>query len=151
MILDLELDPTEGDYVLTVKQPWASLIMRGLKDVENRTWLPKIESGQKIWIHSSLTFDRQGKMSVQDEYSPGSPEYKCCDEPLPLGYLLGTVIVKGTGHYSSPWAVSGNYQWKLIRPVTARNWKQLKVKGRLGLWRWREERDNPKTLEAKSK
>lgn len=145
----LELDPTEGDYVLTIKQPWASLIMRRLKDVENRTWLPKIKSGQEIWIHSSSTFDRQGKMIVQEEYNPGSPEYKCCDEPLPLGYLLGTVTVKGVGHYSSPWAVSGNYQWKLISPVTAKN--QLKVKGRLGLWRWSEERDNPKTLVTEAK
>lgn len=25
-------------YVLTVKQPWADLIMAGMKDVENRTW-----------------------------------------------------------------------------------------------------------------
>ena len=30
--------PKLGDLVLTVKQPWADLIMVGEKDVENRSW-----------------------------------------------------------------------------------------------------------------
>lgn len=34
--------PQPGDLALTIKQPWASLIMAGVKDVENRTWpVPK--------------------------------------------------------------------------------------------------------------
>ena len=27
--------------VLSIQQPWASLIVAGIKDIENRTWKPK--------------------------------------------------------------------------------------------------------------
>jgi hypothetical protein len=30
--------PSTGPRALTVRQPWASLIIAGIKDVENRTW-----------------------------------------------------------------------------------------------------------------
>lgn len=38
--------------VLSVQQPWASLICTGVKDVENRTWQPKEVPG-RILIHAS--------------------------------------------------------------------------------------------------
>ncbi|MFA5849961.1 MAG: ASCH domain-containing protein [Bacteroidales bacterium] len=36
---------------LTVKQPWASLIVEGIKDIENRTW--KTNFRGRVLIHSS--------------------------------------------------------------------------------------------------
>lgn len=34
---------------ITIKQPWASLIVHGIKDIENRTWpCPDKYIGQKI-------------------------------------------------------------------------------------------------------
>ena len=39
---------------LSVKQPWASLICSGVKDVENRTWIPPMSAiGGKLLIHAS--------------------------------------------------------------------------------------------------
>ena len=38
--------------VLSVQQPWASLIAAGIKDVENRTWKPQ-EIPERILIHAS--------------------------------------------------------------------------------------------------
>lgn len=39
---------------ITIKQPWASLIVHGIKDIENRTWsCPKKYLGQRVLIHSS--------------------------------------------------------------------------------------------------
>lgn len=38
---------------LSIRQPWASLITAGLKDVENRTWRTMVRG--KILIHASLT------------------------------------------------------------------------------------------------
>ena len=38
--------------VLSVQQPWASLICAGIKDVENRTWKPAQVPG-RILIHAS--------------------------------------------------------------------------------------------------
>lgn len=40
---------------LTVKQPWASLIVEGIKDIENRTWkCPEKYIGQRVLIHASV-------------------------------------------------------------------------------------------------
>lgn len=36
---------------LSIKQPWASLIATGIKDIENRTWRIKIRG--RIYIHAS--------------------------------------------------------------------------------------------------
>lgn len=39
---------------ITIKQPWASLIVHGIKNIENRTWpCPKKYLGQRVLIHSS--------------------------------------------------------------------------------------------------
>lgn len=37
---------------LSVRQPWASLLVCGLKDIENRTWAPN--SKGRIMIYASL-------------------------------------------------------------------------------------------------
>ena len=39
---------------ISIKQPWAYLIVYGIKDIENRTWAcPKKYIGQRVLIHSS--------------------------------------------------------------------------------------------------
>lgn len=36
---------------ITIKQPWASLIVHGIKDIENRTWAcPKKYIGQRVFF-----------------------------------------------------------------------------------------------------
>ena len=52
---------------ITIKQPWASLIVHGIKDIENRTWpCPDKYIGQKILIHASLKPDREPYMIFND-------------------------------------------------------------------------------------
>lgn len=41
------------DKILTVRQPWASALVHGLKHFEYRSW--KIPAGQRIWIHAGLS------------------------------------------------------------------------------------------------
>jgi len=36
---------------ITIKQPWASLICEGIKNVENRTWKTKVRG--RVLIHAS--------------------------------------------------------------------------------------------------
>jgi len=36
---------------LTIKQPWADLIVSGIKDIENRTWRTKFRG--RIYVHAS--------------------------------------------------------------------------------------------------
>ena len=45
---------------ITIKQPWASLIAAGLKDIENRTW--KTNFRGRVLIHAA-------KVSVKDGWS----------------------------------------------------------------------------------
>lgn len=64
---------------LSIRQPWASLIMTGLKDVENRDWHTKFR-GQLV-IHAGKQVDR----AAQEQHGhllPGTP---------PTGALLGVV------------------------------------------------------------
>lgn len=43
---------------ITLKQPWASLVASGLKQVENRTWaVPRSIRGERIAIHAGKGFD----------------------------------------------------------------------------------------------
>lgn len=40
---------------ITIKQPWASLIAHGIKDIENRTWRTNFRG--RILIHSAQSID----------------------------------------------------------------------------------------------
>lgn len=42
---------------LSIRQPWASLIVQGLKTIEVRSW-PTKHRGQ-LWIHAGKTVDKQ--------------------------------------------------------------------------------------------
>ena len=40
---------------ISIKQPWASLIVHGIKDIENRTWVcPQKHIGHRVLVHASL-------------------------------------------------------------------------------------------------
>ena len=39
---------------ISIKQPWASLIVHGIKPIENRTWkCPEKYIGQRVFVHAS--------------------------------------------------------------------------------------------------
>jgi hypothetical protein len=39
---------------LTIRQPYAWLIVNGYKDIENRSWKPSAARiGQRFWVHAS--------------------------------------------------------------------------------------------------
>ena len=42
--------------ILTVRQPWASPIVAGLRDVENRSWRTKYHG--RLGIHAAIGFDQ---------------------------------------------------------------------------------------------
>ena len=65
---------------ITIKQPWASLIVHGIKDIENRTWsCPKKYLGQRVLIHSSgkpLNYDNFYDSILTNEQLLALPENK---------------------------------------------------------------------------
>lgn len=115
---------------LSVKQPWASLIVSGAKDIENRTrCLPlAFEIPQRIYVHASLK-DDQGAMQDRDlltlmVISPDS---------FPRGAIIGAVTIVGCIHANSAskW-FEGPHGFMLEDAVKYET--PIPCKGALGFW-----------------
>lgn len=103
---------------LSIKQPWASLIAHGIKDIENRTW--KTNFRGRIYIHASgkwhsrsnsndvrdlLTSEQIKKIphSLQADFIDRGIIVK--DESIPLSAIIGEVdIVDCVINHPSIWA-----------------------------------------------
>lgn len=118
---------------LTVKQPWATLIASGVKDVENRTWVPSRFAGP-VLIHAAATVD---KTAYSHEHVGKALFEAVGNDELPTGAVIaiaGTVRPHrdGIGGHCYPLGEDDCWHWvlsdvrRLPRPVPA--------KGRLGLW-----------------
>lgn len=51
---------------LSIQQPWAWLIVQGIKPVENRTWSTKVRG--RVLIHASKKFDHNGFMWLANNW-----------------------------------------------------------------------------------
>lgn len=107
---------------LSIRQPWAWLIVNGHKDIENRSW--KTSFRGKIYVHA-------GKGMTRDEYATALAVAQDIDpgitlppfEQLERGGIVGTVDVTGCADTSpSPWFF-GEYGFTLANaqalPFTA--------------------------------
>jgi hypothetical protein len=102
--------------VISVRQPWATLIVSGAKDVENRTWPTKYRG--PILVHASL----RGIHAVDIERRFGIR----LPSELPLGGIVGiTEIVDCVRPHSSRWYAAGHYAFVLAnsRPLPFVRWK----------------------------
>lgn len=89
--------------MLSIRQPWASLIAHGVKDVENRTWTTRYRG--PILIHSGKKVDSDG-MSQHPGYVDA-----------PRGAIIGVVDLVDVRTLSeSPWWRHGCYAWILQNP-----------------------------------
>lgn len=97
----------KADVALSVRQPWAWLIVNGWKNIENRDW-PTKRTG-RVWIHAS------GSMTQADycaarlficgfDWGPGLLSRMPAAGDLVRGALVGSVTILGcvTAH-SSDW------------------------------------------------
>lgn len=123
---------------LSVRQPWASLLVSGLKDIENRTWTPNFKG--RILIHASAAKvpKRFAEMNVfevnnviENEQMFGNfPEYEDLEYSAIVGYIT---INDDTDDADSLWAEPVDHQWHMVdayifdEPI--RN-----VKGKLNLY-----------------
>ena len=137
---------------ITIKQPYASLIVEGIKDIENRTWNTKFRG--RVLIHSSAKGackrDDYHKLLTtrQWEYLGVVP----CLNMLSSNYnydnaaIIGSVeIVDCVINHPSIWAdktIGGCipnidthiiYNWVLANPILFDN-PIRNVKGRLSFW-----------------
>jgi hypothetical protein len=108
---------------LSVKQPWAHLIMTGEKDVENRSWAtphrgPLLIASTKHADPSALF-----KLELLGVKYPTDLVY---------GSVLGVVTVTDCAESSSRWATEGACHWHLANP----QWfpEPFPVRGAMGLF-----------------
>lgn len=107
---------------ITIKQPWASLIVEGIKDIENRTWpCPEKYIGKRVLVHASQSWtkssaeiclsiphvkeaiERLGMIHKYDDESIGYKGYSFSG--LTCGAIIGSVeIVDCVVNHSSIWA-----------------------------------------------
>lgn len=52
---------------LSIKQPWAELILRGIKDVENRTWETKYRG--QLLIHAGKNINKEALRVLSADHS----------------------------------------------------------------------------------
>jgi hypothetical protein len=132
--------------VLSVMEPWATLIMRYGKDVENRSWYPAHRG--PLLIHASMKVDLEPDKTAdgniyQDDWEDlryglssmgitGLPA-KFSSLDINPGHLLGFVWLSACMKNStSPWADKGQYHWLLSEPVPFKG--SYPCRGKLGLW-----------------
>jgi predicted transcriptional regulator len=143
---------------ITIKQPYASLIVEGIKDIENRTWkCPEKYIGQRVLIHSSSSekYDKLplDKMFTESQLSRLYEKYtetELCKRVYPFGAIIGSVeIVDCVVNHPSIWAEKTEepleyytgeeefgyctiYNWVLANPIKFP--KPIPAKGKLGFW-----------------
>lgn len=117
---------------LTIWQPWASLIICGVKAIENRTWAPpEWLLGKRIVIHAAKAWN-EDNIAIWEKNKHLLPS----QEIPPLGAILGSarlasVITPEVGS-CDPWYIKCFFGWVLdeIEPLTP----PIKWQGSQGLW-----------------
>ncbi len=125
--------------VLTVRQPYASLLVGGVKDVENRS--RRISYRGTVLIHAGarmhdvVSFLRKRHEFTVEEIVVMTQANEAEENDL-FGCIVGSVeIVDCVQDSTSPWAERGQWHW-VCRNAKVFDHPVRDVKGRLGLWDW---------------
>ncbi len=110
---------------LSIKQPWAWLIIHGGKDVENRTWPTKFRGEFLVHASQSVDADAYHHLLKQGIKSPPYVE-------LERGKIIGSVeLIDCDPLYNSYWKQSGSYGFVLRNPKPCR---PVQYKGQLNFF-----------------
>lgn len=137
---------------LTVQQPWAGLLVLGIKKGETRSWNTKYRG--KIAIHSSAKMPKEGTALLNDlcellpdTFFPGSRAYNMCTT---LGCVLGRVQIEDTRSTDNMQNLNAGekmlgdfspnrYYWWCINPETYL--KPIPAVGQLSIWEWEDSQE----------
>ena len=112
---------------LSIRQPWAWLVVNGYKDIENRTWRTPFRG--RIYVHA-------GQRTMADDY-PDQREHirrtgMVVPQSLALGSIVGEVTITGCVDLSdSPW-FCGPYGFTLADPFAYET--PIPYRGQLGFF-----------------
>ena len=127
--------------VLTIKQPWATLIMQGYKRFEFRSWQTKYRGD--LLIHAGKGIDKEAIKRLE-KYLP---------EELPTGKILGKVtlvdcikmspefkgeLLKENRDIYTKSSFQENYGWQMDNVQVFK--ELIEAKGHLSLWEYNIEK-----------
>lgn len=133
--------------VLSLYQPYATLVVIGAKCVETRSWKPDYRG--ELYIHASARMPKWCREKLDRE---GFVDF-LHDKVLPLGQVLGRVTLDGmmtttewksSERFNHKEMLFGDYDprryaWLLSNPVPLD--VPLPAKGSLGIWDWNGQPD----------
>lgn len=136
--------------ILSVQQPFATLIVLGLKPDETRSWLTKYRG--QIGIHASQKIDKESCRQWPIKEVLASHGYD--ETNLTTGCIIGignitdcqrvhvdegnravlenNDIIEGDNYYFG-WFGKGRFSWRMSDMKTI---EPIPAKGQLGLWKW---------------
>lgn len=118
---------------LSIKQPWASLIVRAGKDIENRDWRTNFRG--IVAVHASAKLEHsemQDACGLMRQFIPGFSAERFELDVFPLGSIIGAVqIVDCVERSDSPWFL-GVHGFVLAGAVAFE--RPLPCRGALGFW-----------------
>lgn len=148
---------------ISVWQPFATLLVKGFKIFETRTWpAPQSVIGQRIGIASTKTIKPEQRAHFADEEFQRN--YERLNLPadlaaLPHGFMLGTVILDSVElmteefmdevsneEQSYGWWQEGFYAWRMTDPIAFE--VPVPVRGSQGLYEWSDEGVHPQQGQA---
>jgi len=113
---------------LSIKQPWAHLIIHGGKDFENRTWYTKLRGRFLVHASQGMTWDYyRWAAGFARDLGVTVPEY----EALRRGGIIGSVeLVDSVDSSDSPWYMGEKgFVLRDPKPIPF-----VAMKGRLGFF-----------------
>lgn len=86
---------------LSIKQPWAWLIIHGGKDIENRTWHTSFRG--RFYVHASKSMTRRDYQFAAEYAAKIGVQVPPADQLLRGGIIGSVNLVDSTSHHTSPW------------------------------------------------
>jgi len=140
-------EKTDKVPCLSVRQPWAWLIVHGFKPVENRNWRPYAgfetnPASRRILIHAAKTFDSDG-------YDWLRSEMRCLHRVIPREETFRRQAIAGSvtieeispgkhwkewkGGENQPWVdKDAKYHWFLGKPIAFK--QELRMRGQQSIF-----------------
>ena len=124
--------------VLSIKEPFATLIKDGVKIYETRSW--KTNYRGEIYIHASLSLSKSERVESANKYlkseiRPGFILCKCeLVDCIPMTDEFIKYINEETSEYDYGLYSEGRYAWQLkVLEVLD---EPIPAKGKLGIWNY---------------
>lgn len=124
--------------VLTVKEPWASLIAHGYKEYEFRTW--KTNYRGELYIHAGKSFEKENQVLVElfhllPEKGKIIARAKLVD-CIPVTEEFEESLIKKNPEVYGRSKGRGGYAWKLEEVELLE--RPISCNGKLSIWEYHE-------------